>query len=344
MRVSRSIIGAAALAVAFIANGANTAGAETVLRFNNVLPPKHIIRTGGWEVWAQQVAKATNNRVRIEFTTKPLGILPRVFDLTRDGVADVGWGVQGYTPGRFPSAEVIELPFLSPTGEALSVAFWRVYKKHFEKAAEYKGVKLLGLHTHSPGDVFTAGKPLNRMEDLKGLKMRIANRATSQILRIYGGAPVREPAPKASQLLSKGVIDGTFFTADAISAFRLGGKIKNWLRFRDGLYNSSFFLAMNLDSWKKLPAADQKAIMSVSGENFARIMGAMWDVSQRKGEAMMEANGTKITRPSAADVKLVKAKLAGFEQAWIQKVKARGIDGAAALKMLRAEVAAYKIK
>ena len=73
-------------------------------------------------------------------------------------------------------------------------------------------------------------------------------------------------------------------------------------------------------------------------------MGAMWDVSQRKGEVMMEGNGTKITRVSAAEVKLVKAKLAGFEQTWIQKVKARGIDGAAALKMLRAEVAAYKIK
>jgi TRAP-type C4-dicarboxylate transport system substrate-binding protein len=344
MRVTRAIIGAAALAAAMTVGGTSTVSAETILRFNNVLPPKHIIRTEGWDVWAKEVAAATSNRVRVEFSTKPLGVLPRVFDIIRDGVADVGWGVHGYTPGRFTSAEIVEIPFLATTGEALSVAFWRVHQKHFAKANEYRGIHLLSIHTHSPGSVFTASKPLTKLEDLKGLKIRIANRATSEILKIYGGAPVREPAPKVSQLLFKGVIDGTFFTADAISAFHLGDKIKNWLRFDTGLYNSSFFLAINPGTWKKISAADQAAITKVSGEHFARIMGASWDRSQRRGEALMKSNGTKISDPSPADMKAVRAKLAVFETKWIAKVKKRGIDGAAALKMLRAEIAAYKVK
>jgi TRAP-type C4-dicarboxylate transport system substrate-binding protein len=344
MRVSKAFIGAVALAATVTLSGAKLAGAETVLRFNNVLPPKHIIRTGGWDVWAKQVAKATNNRVRIEFTTKPLGILPRAFDIARDGVADVGWGVQGYTPGRFVSAEIVQIPFLSPTAEALSVAYWRVYKKYFEKAGEYKGVHVLGVHTHSPGDVFTASKPLTSMVDLRGLKIRIVNRATARILRDFAGSPVREPAPKVSQLLSKGVIDGTFFTADAISAFHLGGKIKHWLRFKNGLYNTSFFLVMNGKKWASLSAADKKAIESVSGENFARIMGRMWDISQENGVKLMQKNGTKIAEPSGAEMSALKTKYAVFEKQWIAKVKKRGIDGAAALKMLRAEVAAYKMK
>lgn len=340
----RAILATGVIGTAIAATGTPAAHAETVLRFNNVLPPTHIIRTQGWDVWAKQVAEATNGRVKIEMTTKALGILPRAFDLARDGVADVTWGVQGYTPGRFVSAEIAELPFLSPTGEALSVAYWRVYKKHFEKANEYRGVKLLGLHTHSPGHVFTATKPLTKMADLKGLKIRIVNRSTSDVLKAFGGAPVREPAPKLSQLLSKGVVDGTFFTADGISSFRLGGKLNNWLRFQDGLYNTSFFLVMNQTKWDAIPAADRTAIERVSGENFARIMGALWDRSEAEGAALLKKTGAKIAEPSDADMAKLKAKAALFETTWLKKVKAKGIDGAAALKMLRAEVAAYKAK
>ena len=344
MKMLRSILGAAALSAMFVASGPAVSVAETVLRFNNFLPPTHVIRTEGWDVWAKQVAQATQGRVKIEFSTKALGILPRAFDLARDGVADIGWGVQGYTPGRFVSAEIVELPFLSPTGEALSVAYWRVYQKHFKQANEYKGVHVLGMHTHSPGHVFTATKPLTRLSDLKGLKVRIVNRATSEILRRYGGAPVREPAPKLSQLLSKGVVDGTFLTADAVAAFRLGGKLNNWLRFPSGLYNTSFFMVVNLDTWKKIPAADRKAIERVSGENFGRVMGAMWDRSEQRGAALLKKTGAKIAQLPAADMAKLKVQAAGFEKAWLKKVAAKGIDGAAALKMLRAEIAAYKTK
>ena len=82
----------------------------------------------------------------------------------------------------------------------------------------------------------------------------------------------------------------------------------------------------------------------MSGEHFARIMGASWDRSQARGEALMKSNGTTITTPTPAQMKVVRAKLAGFETRWIAKVKKRGIDGVAALKMLRAEIAAYKVK
>jgi len=344
MMVSKSAVAAAILAAVATTSSVSQVQAQTVLRFNNVLPPTHIIRTQGWDVWAKQVAEATSGRVKIQFTTKALGILPRAFDLARDGVADVGWGVQGYTPGRFVSAEIVEIPFLSATGEALSVAYWRVYKAHFEKAKEYKGVHLLGVHTHSAGHVFTATKPLVKMADLRGLKIRIVNRATSQILRSYGGAPVREPAPKLSQLLSKGVVDGSFFTADGISSFRLGGKLNNWLRFKKGLYNTSFFLVINQAKWNKIPAADQAAITRVSGENFARIMGSLWDRSEAMGAKLLKTKGAKIADPSAADMAKLNTMAAGFEKAWIAKASKKGIDADASLKMLRAEVAGYKSK
>ena len=344
MRRTVSIIGFGILLAGALVPEPGSARAETVLRFNNFLPRNHFIRKDGWGGWADQVAKVTNGRVKVEFTTKSLGALNRVYDLVRNGVADVGWGVQGYTPGRFVSAEAVEWPYSAPTAEALSVAYWRVYKKHFEAAGEYKHVHLLGLHTHSPGDIFTAAKPMTKMADMKGLKIRIVNPVTNQVLQMFGGAPVREPMPKLGQLLSKGVVDGSFATADGVRSFRLVSKLGNWLQFNGGIYNTSFFMAVNKAKWQKIAPADRKAIMSVSGEAFARHMGILWDKSQVSGIKQLKANGVKVGHPTAAETTKIKSLLGAVEKSWLKRVKAKGIDGTAALKMLRAEVAAYKAK
>jgi hypothetical protein len=46
-----------------------------------------------------------------------------------------------------------------------------VYWKHFHKIGEYKGVKLLGVFTHGPGQMFTK-KPVTSIKDVQGLKIR----------------------------------------------------------------------------------------------------------------------------------------------------------------------------
>lgn len=332
----------AALVCAAALTTAAPAGAETVLRLNSILPAGHFISKDGWGWWAREVESRTKGRVKVEFSTKALGALPRAYDLVRDGVADVSWGVQGYTPGRFVSAEIVDLPFLGTSGEALSVAYWRTYKKHFEKIGEYKDVHLLAVHTHGPGDIVTGDAKVAKMEDLKGRKIRILNRTTGQILDMYGGAPVREPMPMLGQLLSKGVVDGSFSTADGVDSFKLGKYIKHWLRFPDGLYNTSFFFIMNKGKWDALSAEDRKAIDGVSGEAFARHMGVLWDKSQERGVALMKSNGTAITEVQGAELAAVKAKLKVLEDEWIKRATEKGIDAKAALAMMRAEAAGYK--
>lgn len=334
--------GVATAAIFGALQASNATAADVTVRVNNFLPNGHFINKDGWRWWASQVEKKTEGRVKVIFSTKALGATPRAYDMVRDGIADISWGVQGYTPNRFVSAEVIELPFLGPSATAISVAYWRVYKKYFEKLGEYKDVHVIAVHSHGPGDLVTSSKPLTKMADLRGLKIRILNKTTGQILGVYGGSPVREPMPKLGQLLAKGVVDGSFATADGIHSFRLGKYIKNWLSFKNGIYNSSFFWVMNKRKWNAISKADQAAINSVSGEAFAKRMGHLWDASQVKGVKMMEENGTKITRVEGAQLAEVKKKLAFLEKEWIKRANAKGIDAVAALKDLRSIAANYR--
>ena len=57
---------------------------------------------------------------------------PELMDQAIDGVADIVWTVVGYTPGRYPSTEVFELPFMVKDARAASSAYWQMFEKHMK--------------------------------------------------------------------------------------------------------------------------------------------------------------------------------------------------------------------
>jgi TRAP-type C4-dicarboxylate transport system substrate-binding protein len=75
---------------------ATAASAETTLRVSNWLPPSHPIVKDILAPWGEQVAKATDGRVKVEIMAAPIGKPPAQFDLIRSGAADVGYGVMDW--------------------------------------------------------------------------------------------------------------------------------------------------------------------------------------------------------------------------------------------------------
>jgi TRAP-type C4-dicarboxylate transport system substrate-binding protein len=315
---------------------------DLILRFNRWVPPTHHVHVRMMEPWAKQVAEVTKGRVKIEFTTSSLGAPPRQFDLAAEGVADVTFGNHDYTPARFVLTSGAQLPFLSDSAEALSVALWRTQQKYFEPAKEHAGVKLLALFVHGPGHVFTGNREVIKLADFAGLKLRSVGPITAEIAKHFGAAPVSAPATQAYELLSRGVADGTFFHSDGLVSFKLEKLMKHQTRFPGGLYNSTFFLVMNEGKWNRISPEDQRAIMTISGEAFARMAGKIWDEQDVAAAREMEKVGTKVTVASGALLDEAKAKLKDLESAWVRSAAAKNVDAAVALAFLRAEVGAYK--
>lgn len=322
---------------------AATAQAETtVLRLNRWVPPSHHILVRTLEPWAKQVGEATQGRVKIEFTASSLGAPPRQFDLAADGVADITFGNHDYTPARFTLTSAAQLPFLSDSAAALSVALWRTQAKFFEPAKEHAGVKLLTLFNHGPGQIFTASKPVTKLADFAGLKLRAAGASTSDIAKLFGAVPISAPATQAYELLANGVADGTFFHSDGLVSFKLEKLMKHQIRFAGGIYNSTFFVVMNPAKFDKLSPADQKAMMDLSGEALAKAAGKVWDDQDVIAKAEMDKIGTKVIAASPEMLAEAKAKLKDEETKWLALAAAKKVDGAAALAFLRAEIQAYK--
>lgn len=318
------------------------AAAQTVLRFSNWLPPTHPINTDILKPWAANIESATEGRVKIQFLPA-LGKPPAHFDLVRNGVADMALGVQAYTADRFPSAYGMTLPGYADDAETAAVAYWRVHQKYFKALDEFKGVHLLGLYTHGPGHIFTrADKPVEKLDDVKGMRLRATGGIVQDISGRLGIVPQFSSASEAFELLSRGVVDGVMFNSDSVVSFRLLSQLKNAYRIPGGLYRDTHYVIINPAAYDKLEERDRKILDAQSGEAFARLAGKAWDKVEGQAWEDMRKAGYHIVVASPADVARIKSEGDVLKDVWVKKMAGLGVDGEAALKMFREEIAKVK--
>jgi TRAP-type C4-dicarboxylate transport system substrate-binding protein len=320
-----------------------SAGAEDVtLRYNRWLPATHDIDNKVFKPWFDEIARVTGGRVKVEFTTSSLGPLPRQYELAKSGVADITFGSESLTPGLFPLAEILELPFLGNSAESVSVAYWRVYKKYFEKARPYQGTHLLALSSLAPYYVHTVKKPVATIGDFGGLKLRAAGTLLNDTVSALGGVAVSASVTELHELFSKGIVDGGLSNDDQIRSFGLSKFIAYRTEIPGGISNYSTFVVINAAKWEAVAPADRKAIEAIAGESVARSLGRIVDASAKLGVEQMNEAGTKTITADAAFVAGLKQKLGFLEKRWVKKAQDKGVDGKAALAMLREQAAAYK--
>ncbi len=316
------------------------ASAQTVttLTMSSWVPPTHALTAVMLPNWAAEVEKATKGRVKLQLLPKAPSAPAGTFDAVKDGLVDVSYVTASYTPARHVLPLMPELPGAGATAEINSVAFSRIHWKYFQQANEYKGVKLLGVFTHGPGQMFNSKRPITKIEDLAGMKIRSGGGISEEMARALGASAFVKPAPESYELLSTGVADGTFFPLESIASFKLGTVVKHATIFPGGFYSSAFGFFMNEDKWNKLSKEDQEAIMSVSGENIARIAGKAWDGADKVGLEALKKEGVQITEPSADFIKAVEEKSKPIIEKWLAAAKAKGIDADKAYAEFKQEI------
>ena len=318
---------------------AASASAQVVLTASSWLPPSHVL-TETQNEWCGQLEQKTGGKIKCNLLPRGVAAAPATFDAVRNGLADISFTVHGYTPGRFITTQAAEFPFLGNNSEPVSVAFQRLYAKTPAMADEHKGVKVIAVFTHGPGIVFNTKRPINKAEDLQGLKWRVGGGMVNEIGKALGMNVTLKPAPESYELLSSGVMDGTLFPAESVESFKIDKVIKYGTTFPGGLYNTSFVFMMNQAKYDALAPDVKKAVDELSGEVAARMFGKGWDKVDRRGLAFMQANGVQITKADAAFVKQIADKTEPLVDAWAKAAEAKGMkEPKKALAAFRAEIA-----
>ena len=288
----------AALAATLLGATAPAQAQNTTLTLSSWVPPTHYVVTDILQPWIEDVKKAAQGRVTINLLPKPVGAPAQHWELARKGVADITWGNFTYEPERFKHVWFAELPLMGDQCEASSVALWRTYQKFLAENEAFKGVTLLGAGMLGGGHIHHPSRLVNTLDGLKGQKVRMGGPIQKRLLEEMGAIPVSGPGTRAYEMLEGGVIDASLHPMESVVNFRLDGKLKYHTVVPQGLYDAAFFIAINDNKWRRLSAADQQAIMKVSGEALSRRWGQQFDKQSRDAVVKMRADGHVFAEPN----------------------------------------------
>jgi TRAP-type C4-dicarboxylate transport system substrate-binding protein len=335
-------MGAAVAAIAVGLGATSALAQEVTLRMHQFLPPQANVPVQVLDVWADKVEADSGDRIKIDrFASMQLGgTPPELMDQAIDGVADIVWTVVGYTPGRYPSTEVFELPFMVTDARAASSAYWQMFETHM-KDTEFKDVHILGTWVHGPGLLHT-NKEVRTPDDMQGLKIRGGSRLVNQLLETTGATPVGMPVPAIPEGLSKGVIDGTTIPWEVTTALKVPELVKNHTEFTGAaLYTLTFVLAMNKDKYDSLPDDLKKVIDDNSGLEFSIFAGGTQaDADGPARQIAVDLNNNIVTL-TAEETQVWRDASQPIYESWVADMQTKGIDGQALIDEAKSLMDAY---
>lgn len=316
---------------------------EVTLRVHHFLPPAAPAHAGYIEPWAQRIEEQSDGRIDVQiFPAMQLGgAPPALMDQAIDGVADVVWTITGYTPGRFPMAEVFDLPFMPASAEATSQAAYEFYETYLQE--ELGDVHIIMVHTHGPGLLHVRGEPVENLDDLEGLKVRGPTRMITALLDQLGATPVGMPVPQVPEALSRGVVDATVLPWEVTRSLRVPELVDTHTNFTGdrGLYTTMFVYAMNKDFYEGLPD-DLKAVIDAnSGIEEAAAMGRNMDAADIPAYDMAVELGNPIITLDAEETERWREAAQPVIDNWIAEMDEMGHDGQALVDAARELIAKY---
>lgn len=259
---------------------AKPAPAGTIkLTYSNFFPPTHLHSILA-DQFCQEINKRSNGRVEITYYSGgTLTPAPKIYDGVVSGISDIGMSVLAYTMGRFPAAELVDMPHAYPNGWVATKVANDFYQKF--KPKEFDDVHVLYFHAHGPGVVFTTKKPVRTMEDLKGLVIRCTGIGT-KIMEALGARGYGASQAEAYELMSKGTVDGSFTPREVLKGWKQAEVVKYVTGCYDIGYTANMFVVMNKAKWDSLPD-NVKEVFTELSEEWIEKHGKVWTYYDKVG-------------------------------------------------------------
>ena len=217
--------------------------------------------------WAQRVNDQSGGTLKIEVRDgTTLANFGNSYDRVLADVVQIGWVQPAFVAGKFPLAEITNLPFMTDDDVNCSVSLSRYFKSPV-MAAELKDVVPVWTSCLAQTGLHFA-KPLKSDTDLSGLKLRVAGKVPSQIVDKMGGTPVSMTAESIYEALQRGTIDGMVTSWAAFEPYKFQEVAFYHLEIPIGSSPSMFM--MSRAKYDSLPPAARKAIADNTGEAFVR--------------------------------------------------------------------------
>ena len=278
--------------------------------------------------FANDVDKATGGKLKITVhANASLFKAPEIKRAVQGGQAQIGEVLISNFANEWPLFGADALPFLADSWDE-SVKLWKAQRPFFDKKLAEQGLMALYAVPWPPQGIYSK-KPLNTAADLKGVKWRAYNPATSRIAEIVGAQPVTIQAAEVSQAFATGVVESMMSSGSTGWDTKLHEHVKYWYDTQAWLPKN--VVLVNKAAFDALDAATRAALQKAAADAETRGLAA---AKKANGETLdkLRGGGMQILPPSAA-LKADMSKVGDtLLKEWLEKA---GPDGAALIAAYR---------
>jgi TRAP-type transport system periplasmic protein len=220
----------------------------------------------GFKAWAAELEKRTNGKVKVEQISYGGVAMDAASTLEglRDGIVDVAFISNAYNPTKTPLTNALQPLFLddlAASGATIQKQLWDEMPEIQKEWREYNVEPVAWFNGSS--SVFMSNFEFDKLEDLKGKRIRGLGEADSMAMKNLGGVPVSISAADAYGALEKGTVDVVPFPTYALLSNKMAEVSKQVTDFRHNGYFMWFGLAFNADVFNSLPDDVKKVIAEI---------------------------------------------------------------------------------
>ena len=329
-----SLNGALAIAAAAgLLLGPGAAANATELKLAHFMSPRHPMDRFIMRPWSEEVATLSGGELRVRiYPGGALGKGPVAqYKRAVDGVADIAFGLPGFTSKLFPRVGVVELPGIAATSTDATNALWNAMG---ELAPEFRRVKLLALWTNERQVLMTRKKPIRSVADMKDLKFRVPSRTQGEAIKALGAVPVFMPINRVYNALNTGVIDGVLTGPSTIVSFKFN-EVAKYYTTGWPLGRSPFFLVMNNRAFDRLSEAHKATVERTTGRAMSLRAARFYMRAGNKGLDRVRNSGKhEIVALGGAALQEGVKRLMAAREAQVEALDGSGVPASRILKAM----------
>jgi len=305
------------------------ANAETKLIFNNFAPARSSPARGFVFPFQKKLAAISGGEMSVMIPPASLAPPKRQWEMVSKGVADIAFSNTSFLRNRLKLPQISRVPFSTFSASSATMALMKTHKKYFAAANEYKGMKLVGLWVYPAYQFHSAKHEIQKVNDLKGMKLHVVPGPTKEIAVILGATIVTGPTVKIFELISGKTVDGALIPNLAVLPFKYARYLNSVTNIPGGLGANSMAAFMNKKIWDGL-SQKHKGFVEQAASFSQSTIGKVLDKSDKRSGKELAKHKVKVHTASHQFTGQLKKMLQPLKGKWLKAANSRGVDGNAA--------------
>ena len=258
--------------------------------------------TLGGQYFANLVEEKTNGRIRILIQhSGERGNESQVISQLKYGGVDFARISISELTNEIKALNVLQLPYLYENSEHM----WKVLDG---KIGDYfldvvSGYEMVGLSWYDAGarNFYTKDRPIQKLEDFEGLKIRVQESdMMASMVEYLGGEPVKKPYSEVYSLLEKSEADGAennWPSYESMQHYEVAGyyTLDEHIRIPE-------LQICSKHTWEKLSEEDQQIILECAKES-SIYQRKLWKEQETKSRELAVSAGAEVVHLSTVEKK-----------------------------------------